>query len=102
MALSRHRLWRDDHGPAFRRSHDQFPRSAARQQSARDRHRLGLPVRVSREPHGQSVLDRDHQALGRADAEALRCADRARYSEYKGITTKNADGYYGWKEEAPF
>jgi protein-L-isoaspartate(D-aspartate) O-methyltransferase len=24
------------------------------------------------------------------------------YSEYKGITTKNADGYYGWKEEAPF
>jgi protein-L-isoaspartate(D-aspartate) O-methyltransferase len=24
------------------------------------------------------------------------------YSEYKTITTKNADGYYGWKEEAPF
>jgi len=24
------------------------------------------------------------------------------YSEYKSITTKNADGYYGWKEEAPF
>jgi protein-L-isoaspartate(D-aspartate) O-methyltransferase len=24
------------------------------------------------------------------------------YSEYKAITTKNADGYYGWKEEAPF
>ena len=24
------------------------------------------------------------------------------YSEYKAITTRNADGYYGWKEEAPF
>ncbi len=24
------------------------------------------------------------------------------YTEYKAITTKNADGYYGWKEEAPF
>jgi protein-L-isoaspartate(D-aspartate) O-methyltransferase len=24
------------------------------------------------------------------------------YSEYKAITTKNADGYYGWEEEAPF
>jgi len=24
------------------------------------------------------------------------------YSEYKSITTKNADGYYGWPEEAPF
>ncbi|WP_232375777.1 protein-L-isoaspartate O-methyltransferase family protein [Mesorhizobium comanense] len=24
------------------------------------------------------------------------------YSEYKAITTRNADGYYGWQEEAPF
>ena len=24
------------------------------------------------------------------------------YSEYKAIATRNADGYYGWKEEAPF
>jgi len=24
------------------------------------------------------------------------------YSEFKSITTKNADGYYGWEEEAPF
>ena len=24
------------------------------------------------------------------------------YDEYKSITTKNADGYYGWPEEAPF
>lgn len=24
------------------------------------------------------------------------------YSEYKAINTRNADGYYGWKEEAPF
>jgi protein-L-isoaspartate(D-aspartate) O-methyltransferase len=24
------------------------------------------------------------------------------YSEYKSITRKNADGYYGWPEEAPF
>lgn len=24
------------------------------------------------------------------------------YTEYKAITTKNADGYYGWKEQAPF
>jgi len=24
------------------------------------------------------------------------------YSEYRAITTRNADGYYGWKEEAPF
>jgi protein-L-isoaspartate(D-aspartate) O-methyltransferase len=24
------------------------------------------------------------------------------YSEYKSITTKHADGYYGWQEEAPF
>ncbi|HVO03941.1 MAG TPA: protein-L-isoaspartate O-methyltransferase [Candidatus Cybelea sp.] len=24
------------------------------------------------------------------------------YSEYKAITTKNADGYYGWPEAAPF
>jgi protein-L-isoaspartate(D-aspartate) O-methyltransferase len=24
------------------------------------------------------------------------------YSEFKAITTKNADGYYGWEEEAPF
>ena len=24
------------------------------------------------------------------------------YSEYKAITTKNADGYYGWEEAAPF
>jgi protein-L-isoaspartate(D-aspartate) O-methyltransferase len=24
------------------------------------------------------------------------------YSEYKSITTKNADGYYGWEENAPF
>ena len=24
------------------------------------------------------------------------------YSEYKAITTRNADGYYGWEENAPF
>jgi protein-L-isoaspartate(D-aspartate) O-methyltransferase len=24
------------------------------------------------------------------------------YTEYKSITTKNADGYYGWEENAPF
>ena len=24
------------------------------------------------------------------------------YTEYKAITTKNADGYYGWEQEAPF
>jgi protein-L-isoaspartate(D-aspartate) O-methyltransferase len=24
------------------------------------------------------------------------------YSEYKSITTKNADGYYGWEQEGPF
>jgi protein-L-isoaspartate(D-aspartate) O-methyltransferase len=24
------------------------------------------------------------------------------YSEYRSITTKNADGYYGWEEAAPF
>jgi protein-L-isoaspartate(D-aspartate) O-methyltransferase len=24
------------------------------------------------------------------------------YTEYRAITTKNADGYYGWKEQAPF
>jgi protein-L-isoaspartate(D-aspartate) O-methyltransferase len=24
------------------------------------------------------------------------------YSEYKSITSKNADGYYGWEENAPF
>src|SRR5262249_41154084 len=24
------------------------------------------------------------------------------YGEYKSITTNNADGYYGWKEAAPF
>jgi protein-L-isoaspartate(D-aspartate) O-methyltransferase len=24
------------------------------------------------------------------------------YTEYKGITSKNADGYYGWEEHAPF
>ena len=24
------------------------------------------------------------------------------YTEYRAITTKNADGYYGWAEEAPF
>src|SRR5229473_1993708 len=24
------------------------------------------------------------------------------YSEYKAITTKNEDGYYGWEQEAPF
>ena len=26
----------------------------------------------------------------------------AGYTEYKTITTKNADGYYGWEENAPF
>ena len=24
------------------------------------------------------------------------------YTEYKAITSKNADGYYGWEEAAPF
>ena len=24
------------------------------------------------------------------------------YTEYKAITSKNADGYYGWEQEAPF
>src|SRR5437660_7062387 len=24
------------------------------------------------------------------------------YTEYKSITSKNADGYYGWEEAAPF
>jgi protein-L-isoaspartate(D-aspartate) O-methyltransferase len=24
------------------------------------------------------------------------------YTEYKSITTRNADGYYGWEQEAPF
>jgi protein-L-isoaspartate(D-aspartate) O-methyltransferase len=24
------------------------------------------------------------------------------YSEFKSVTTKNADGYYGWEQEAPF
>src|SRR6185295_11781710 len=24
------------------------------------------------------------------------------YSEFKSISTKNADGYYGWEEAAPF
>ena len=48
------------------------------------------------------MVDRDHQAARRAHPRHLRRADRRGYTEYKAITTQNADGYYGWEEEAPF
>jgi protein-L-isoaspartate(D-aspartate) O-methyltransferase len=33
---------------------------------------------------------------------ARRAADNLRELEYTGITTREGDGYFGWKEEAPF
>ena len=41
-------------------------RRQARRQGARDRHRLGLPVRLSLEPDRQGLVDRDHQAAWRS------------------------------------
>ena len=90
-------------GPHVVRPHDQRHRRQARREGARDRHRLGLPVGLPRQPHRQGLDDRDHQAAGRAHARHLRRADRdAATPSTSAITTKNADGYYGWEEAAPF
>ena len=75
----------------------------AGREGARDRHRLRLPVGLSRQPHRQGVDDRDHQAARRAHARHLRRADRARLHRVSGRSpASNADGYYGWEEAAPF
>ncbi len=76
--LSRHRLRGDDHGTARGRSHDQLDRRQDGREGARDRHRLGLPIRLSLQPHRQGLVDRDHQAVGRAHARPLRRPHRAR------------------------
>ena len=76
--LSRHRLRRDHLRPARRRPHDLDARREVRREGARGRHRLGLPVGLSRQPHRQGVDHRDHQAAGRAHARRLRRPDRAR------------------------
>ena len=71
----------------------------ARRQGARDRHRLGLPVRLSFEPHAQRLVDRDHPRRSPKRTRALYDSLIARgYSEYRAIRTRNADGYYGWAE----
>ena len=47
-------------------------------------------MRVSK-ADGSQVLDLQRDALIAAG-----------YTEYKAITTKQADGYYGWEDAAPF
>ncbi len=48
------------------------------------------------------MVDRDHPGARQAHARRLRWADRARLHEYAAIQTRNADGYNGWAEAAPF
>ena len=78
-------------------------RPEAGREGARDRHRLRLPVGLSLAPHRQGLHDRDHQAARRAHARHLRRPDRATATpSSRRSPSKNADGYYGWEETAPF
>ena len=61
-----YRLRRDDHRSAHGRAHDERPQRQTQRQGARNRHRLGVPVGLSRESHAARLLDRDHPSAGRA------------------------------------
>ena len=101
--VSRHRLRRHDLGPAYRRPDDVEHRREARREGARNRHRLRLPIRLSRPPDRSSLHDRDHQAAGRAHARRFTISSiKDGYKEFEVIKSKDADGYYGWEEAAPF
>jgi hypothetical protein len=102
MASSQHRLRRHHHRPAYRRADDQHACNQARWQGAGDRHRVGLPVCLSFESHAECLVDRDHPRLGEAHAGAYDRLIARGYGEYRAIRTRNADGYYGWEENAPF
>ena len=100
--LHQHRLGGDDHRSARGRAHDQRDGRADGRQGARDRHRSGY----------QSAY-LSHLTDKIWSVEIIKpLADRTRrlydaliergYTEYQAITTKHADGYYGWEQEAPF
>ena len=48
------------------------------------------------------MVDRDHSGARAAHSWLYDSLIARGYSEYRAITTKNADGYYGWPEAAPF
>ena len=54
------------------------------------------------QPHRQGLDDRDHQAAAERTRGVYDALIARGYSEYKAITTKHADGYYGWEDAAPF
>ena len=75
----------------------------AGRQGARDRHRLGL----SNRPICANLTDKCWSIeIIRPLAERTRRIYDALiargYDEYASITSKNADGYYGWEKDAPF
>ena len=102
MASSQHRLRRHHHRPAHGRPHDQHARRQALRQGSRDRHRFGLPVRQSREPHAEVFSIEIIPPLARRTRDLYDRLLAEGYSEYRAIRTKNAYGYYGWEEFAPF
>ena len=74
-----------------------------RRKGARGRHRVPAtsrpicPTSPTRSGRSRSSSRSAERTRGTYDALIARG-----YSEYKAITTKNADGYYGWEEAGPF
>ena len=91
------------HRAAYGRAHDQHHRPAIRREGARGRHRLGLPVRLSFEPHRQDLDDRDHQAALRAHRRRLRRPDRAGLYRIQGHhTARTTTATTAGRRLAPF
>jgi len=68
----------------------------------RDRHRLGLPVAyLSHLTEKIWSIEIIKALAGRTRGIYDDLISRG-YQEFAAITTRNADGYYGWEENAPF
>ena len=97
--LPRHRLRRHHLRPAPRRPHDQHASTCRRAR----RCSRSAPARATSRPISSNLTDKVWSIeIIKPLAERTRGIYDALiaegYTEYKAITTKNADGYYGWEE----
>ena len=100
-ASSRHRLRSDDQRSAHRRAHDHCAECCARRQGARGRNRFRIPIGLSRPSTDKVWSIEIIKPLAERTRRLYDSLIERGYDEYKSITTRHADGYYGWDRRLP-
>ena len=103
MASPQHRLRRHHHRPAHGRPHDEYAWSQAHP----TRCSRSAPARATSPPISSNLTPNVWSIeiippLAKRTRELYDRLIARGYSEYRAIRTRNADGYYGWEEFAPF